>query len=102
MRSHIRRFAGEIVIEVGDTHTGVVTGTVRSKGELIVAVVGVVDRYTPDAVRLTSLVCLNPSVEKVVIEIIGSLRLWLFFIRDAGTSGIDYMQYIISGNMVEY
>lgn len=80
MHSHVRRFAGEIVIEVGNTHAGVVTGTVRSKGKLINAIFRIVDRLTPDAVRFTSFICLNPSIEKVVIEIVGSLRLWLFFV----------------------
>jgi len=102
MRSHIRRFAGEIVVEIGDAHASVVTRTVRSKGKLIRAVFRIVDRLTPDAMRFASLICLNPSVEKVVIEIVGLLRFWLFFIRDAGTSGVDHVQYIISGNMVEY
>ena len=80
MGSHVRRFAGEIIIEIGNAHASIVTRTVRGESEVIIAVVRAVDRYPLDAMRLTSLVCLNPSVEKVVIEIIGSLRLWLFFV----------------------
>ena len=102
IRSHIRCYTFEIVVKIGYPHAGVIAGAAWCKKKLVNAVVRIVDRYTSDAMRLASLICLDPSIEKVVVEIVGLLRLWYLFIRDAGATRVCHMQDIISGNVIEH